>query len=207
MAYYLLVYVSRGFSSMPGMTSEISKEIKDGHLNRYLVKPIDYFWYQVSYRMAHKVVFWGVALVAFPPVFYLMRGFFTHAPTAAEWAASTVLLVLGFAIGLLFSFLIGALAFWFLEISTFLFIIMGIELFASGHLIPLNFLPDSVQQAVLLLPFAYEAYWPCAVLLGKVPSGELGPVLGMGFLWVAVLYGACRLLWSAGLRRYSAVGG
>lgn len=206
-AYFLLVYVSRGFSSMPGMAGEISKEIKDGHLNRYLVRPMDYFWYQTAYRMAHKVVFWGVALVTFPPVFYFMRSFFTYSPTPAEWAASVVLLAQGFAIGLLFSFLIGALAFWFLEISTFLFIVMGIELFASGHLLPLNFLPDAIQRVVLYSPFAYEAYWPCAVLLGKTPPGGLSMVIGIGFLWVLLMYGACRVLWNAGLRRYSAVGG
>lgn len=206
-AYFLLVYVSRGFSSMPGMTQEISKEIKDGLLNRYLMKPIDYFWYQFAYRLAHKTVFWGVALVTFPPVFWLMRDFFTHAPTPLEWASSAVLLVMGFAIGLLFSFLIGILAFWFLEVSTFLFIVMGIELFASGHLIPLNFLPGAVQTTVFLLPFAYEAYWPCAVLMGKVPAEEVGGVLALGALWVFVLYGACRLVWRVGLRRYSAVGG
>ncbi len=206
-AYYLLVYISRGFSSMPGMTQEISREIKDGQLNRYLVKPVDYFWYQASYRMAHKVVFWAVALVTFPPMFFLMRGFFTHVPTALEWIVSIALLVLAFTIGLLFSFLIGTLAFWFLEISTFLFIVMGIELFASGHMIPLNFLPDSFRQALLLLPFSYEAYWPCAVLLGKVPPEEMGAVFGVGILWVGILYGACLLMWRAGVKQYTAVGG
>jgi ABC-2 type transport system permease protein len=206
-AYYLLVYIARGFSSMPGMSQEISREIKDGQLNRYLVRPIRYFWYQVAFRMAHKVVFWLVAFVAFPPVFYLMRGYFTHFPTGMEWAASILLLAVGFAVGVLFSFLIGTLAFWFLEISTFLFIIMSIELFASGHLVPLNFLPDAVQRVVLYLPFAYEAYWPCAVVLGKVPGGELSTVLGVGLVWILVLYGLCQAVWSLGLRRYSAVGG
>jgi ABC-2 type transport system permease protein len=206
-AYYLLVYISRGFSSMPGMSQEISREIKDGHLNRYLVKPMQYFWYQVMFRMAHKVVFWLVALVTFPAVFYLMRDFFIHVPTALEWAASILLLVMGFCVGVLFSFLIGILAFWFLEISTFLFIVMGIELFASGQLIPLNFLPEAVQRLTFYLPFAYEAYWPCAVVLGKVPAGEIPAVLGGGLLWILILYGSCQAVWGLGLRRYSAVGG
>jgi ABC-2 type transport system permease protein len=192
---------------MPGMSAEIGKEIKDGHLSRYLVRPMDYFWYQAAYRMAHKVVFWAVALVTVPPVFWILRDFFTYSPRAAEWAAAVVLLAQGFAIGLLFSFLIGALAFWFLEVSTFLFIVMGLELFASGHLIPLDFLPGGVQGVLRVLPFAYEAYWPCAVLLGKAPPGGLWNVVGIGFLWVLVMYGACRWMWGAGLRRYSAVGG
>ena len=69
-AYYAIMYVARGFSSMPGMTRDISLDIKDGLLNRYLIRPISYFWYQVMYRLAHKVVFWVVAAFTFPPVFF-----------------------------------------------------------------------------------------------------------------------------------------
>jgi ABC-type uncharacterized transport system permease subunit len=42
-AYYFLVFISRGFSSMPGMTRDISLDIKDGLLNRYLVQPLGLF--------------------------------------------------------------------------------------------------------------------------------------------------------------------
>jgi ABC-2 type transport system permease protein len=206
-AYYLLVYVSRGFSSMPNMTREISVDIKDGQLNKYLVKPLGYFGYQIVYRLAHKVVFWGVACLTFPPVFWLLRSYFTHSPSLLEWVAFAVLLAVAFLIGVLFSFLIGMLAFWFLEISTFLFVIMTIEYFLSGHLIPLHFLPGGWGIVVQYLPFGYEAYWPCMVILGKVPSGELTTVVGIGFVWVGVLYGLCRFLWARGMKRYSAVGG
>jgi ABC-2 type transport system permease protein len=206
-AYYFLVFISRGFSSMPGMTQDISLDIKDGLLNRYLVQPLDYFWYQASYRLAHKTVFWVVALVTFPPVFWLIRDCFTHTPTALEWAAFAFSLILSFAIGLCFSFLVGCLGFWFLEISTFLFVIMTVEFFLSGHLVPLNFLPGWMYTVASFLPFAYEAYWPCAILLGKVPPGSMGSVLGWGCVWALVFFWMCRVLWRAGLRRYAAVGG
>lgn len=206
-AYFALVFVSRGFSSMPNMTREVADEIKDGVLNRYLVQPLDYFSYQVAYRLAHKTVFWLVALFTFPPVFYLIRDCFTHVPTAAEWAAFILSLVLGFVIGLGFSFLVGCLGFWFLEISTFLFVIMTVEFFLSGHLLPLNFLPGWMFHAAVFLPFSYEAYWPCAILLGKVPPGQLGPVMGIGCAWAVLFLILCRWTWRRGLKRYSAVGG
>ncbi len=205
--YYAYMYIARGFSSIPGTMSDISKDIKDGLLNRYLIRPMDYFWYQVVYRLAHKVVFWNVALFTFPPIFFLMRQFFTHLPTLWELAAFIASLVIAFSIGMIFTFAIGLLAFWFLEISTFLFVIMMIEFFLSGHLIPLNLMPTSIQPFLFVSPFSYEGYWPCMILMGKVPANELPGLLSLGALWVLAFYGISRWMWKMGLKRYSAVGG
>ncbi len=206
-AYYAFMYIARGFSSVPGTMSDISKDIKDGLLNRYLIKPMSYFGYQVMYRLAHKLVFWYIALFTFPPIFLLMRHFFTHLPTLWEWLAFFASLVIAFSIGILFCFMIGTLAFWFLEISTFLFVVMMLEFFMSGHLIPLNILPASLQPVLSLSPFGYEGYWPCVILMGKVPQDQLLRVLGIGLLWVGVFFGASQWMWRMGLKRYSAVGG
>jgi ABC-2 type transport system permease protein len=205
--YNALMYIARGFSSVPGTTSDISKDIKDGLLNRYLIKPISYLWYQVMYRLAHKLVFWYIALLTFPPIFFLLRHYFSHVPTVWEAAAFVVSLFTAFSIGMLFCSIIGMLAFWFLEISTFLFVVMMIEFFLSGQMIPLNILPTSIQTYLFLGPFGYEGYWPCMILMGKVPQAELFGLLDVGFLWVAVFYLVSQLMWETGLKRYSAVGG
>jgi ABC-2 type transport system permease protein len=206
-SYYAFMYIARGFSSMPGMTRDICNDIKDGALNRYLIRPFSYFWYQVMYRLAHKLVFWFVALLTFPPVFWFLRDYFVHEPTLFESACFLASLVIAFVIGICFSFLVGLLAFWFLEISTFLFVIMVIEFFLSGHLIPLNLLPASVQPFLTFLPFSYEGYWPCAILMGKVPASEMGRVLGVGAFWAVFFFLACQVVWKVGVKRYAAVGG
>jgi ABC-2 type transport system permease protein len=205
--YNALMYVARGFSSVPGTMSDISKDIKDGLLNRYLIKPINYLWYQVMYRLAHKLVFWYIAIFTFPPVFLLMHRYFSHWPTFWEWAAFATSLFIAFSVGMLFCSMIGMLAFWFLEISGFLFVVMMVEFFLSGQLIPLNILPKALHPVLFLSPFGYEGYWPCAILMGKVPQDQLAQVLAIGFLWVGIFYGLSRLMWGMGLKRYSAVGG
>jgi ABC-2 type transport system permease protein len=205
--YNVFMYVARGFSSVPGTTSDISKDIKDGLLNRYLIKPISYLWYQIMYRLAHKLVFWYIALFTFPPIFFLMRHYFSHMPTAWEWGAFVVSLFTAFSIGMLFCSIIGMLAFWFLEISTFLFVVMMIEFFLSGQMIPLNILPASMQPFLTFSPFGYEGYWPCMILMGKVPQDHLLQLLGIGFGWIGVFYVFSRVMWNLGLKRYSAVGG
>jgi ABC-2 type transport system permease protein len=208
--YNTLMYIARGFSSVPGTMSDISKDIKDGLLNRYLIKPMDYFGYQVMYRLAHKLVFWYIAFLTFPFVFWFMSvsgHYFTHWPTLWEWLAFVVSLFIAFCVGIQFCFVIGTLAFWFLEISTFLFVVMMLEFFMSGQLIPLNILPQAMHHVLFLSPFGYEGYWPCMILMGKVPQDRLLPVLGRGFLWIGIFYGIVQVMWRAGLKRYSAVGG
>jgi len=206
-AYNAFMYIARGFSSIPGTMNDISKDIKDGLLNRYLIKPINYLWYQVMYRLAHKLVFWYIAALTFPFVFYLMRNYFHHWPTLWEFLSFIVSLVVAFSIGMLFTSMVGMLAFWFLEISGFLFVVMMLEYFISGQLVPLNILPDYLYQVFRYMPFGYEAYWPCMILMGKVPQDQLATVLAIGFVWVMVFYALSRLMWALGLKRYSAVGG
>ncbi len=206
-AYYALMFIARGFSSVPGTMTDIMKDIKDGLLNRYLTRPMNYLMYQIMYRLAHKLVFWYVALFTFPPIFFLMRHFFSHTPRLVEVIAFIFSLVIAFSIGMLFCFIIGILAFWFLEISTFLFVVMMIEFFLSGHLIPLNILPAALQPFLTYSPFGYEGYWPCVILMGKVPQDHLPALLGIGILWIGILFGISQVMWKAGLKRYSAVGG
>src|ERR1700681_1075024 len=56
-AYLLLVQVSRMFSSMPGLSTGIARDIRDGNLKKYLLQPIDMLWYLLSYRGAHKIAY------------------------------------------------------------------------------------------------------------------------------------------------------
>jgi ABC-2 type transport system permease protein len=58
-----------------------------------------------------------------------------------------------------------------------------------------------------LMPFQYMAYTPAAIMLGKVEGSARLMQLGIGTAWVAVLWGANRLMFARGVRRYSAFGG
>jgi ABC-2 type transport system permease protein len=124
--------------------------------------------------------------------------------TIAACAAS---LVLAFLIGFLLEALIGLIGFWFLEVSSLVFIYMMINYFLSGHMIPLDWLPSAISRPVQLLPFQYLAYFPAAIILHKVPRDELGPQLLIGCCWVVALFAANRIAFVRGVRRYGAFGG
>jgi ABC-2 type transport system permease protein len=101
-------------------------------------------------------------------------------------------------------------AFWFLEVSSLLFVYMLLSFFLSGHMFPLDML-ESLNgpwaNLVRCLPFQYLAYFPSAVFLGRVQGWELTWGLAVQALWVCVFILISRLMWHFGLKRYSGFGG
>lgn len=206
-AYYLLVMVGRAFSSMPGLTSGIARDVRDGSIKRFLTQPVDLIDWMFWNRVAHKLVYYTVATGPFLLVFYLCRGYFRQEITpmlVAAWIAS---LIMAFLIGFLIEALLGLLAFWFLEVSSLIFIYMLLSYFLSGHMLPLDWLPEPVATWIQWLPFKYLAFFPSAVILGRYSPGVLARELLLEAGWVVALYLANRWVLTRGLRRYRAYGG
>ncbi len=206
-AYYLMTMVGRAFSSMPGLTSGIALQIRDGSIKKFLTQPIDMLGYLFWYRIAHKLVYYGVALGPFIFVFWLCRNFFPPTPDLMTIASCVACLIMAFLLGFLIESLLGLIAFWFLEVSSLLFIYMMMNYFLSGHMIPLDFLPQWAQTFVQLLPFRFLAFEPAAIWLGRYDHSQLVSLLLVQLGWVLALWGANRLAFKFGVRRYSAFGG
>ncbi len=212
-AYYLLTMLARAFSSMPGLASGIANDVRNGAVNKYLTQPIDMIGFLFWHRLAHKLVYYLVAFLPFSLVFFLCRSYLPGWPgtwVTVAWLAS---LVMGFLVGFLLETLIGLIAFWFLEVSSLVFIFMMINYFLSGHMIPLEWISQAnvfgVRVGVFVehLPFRYLAYTPSAIMLGKIPVEQLPRELLTEAAWVGGLFVAVRLTFARGVRRYSAFGG
>jgi ABC-2 type transport system permease protein len=204
--YYLLVMVSRAFSSMPGLANGIAMSVRDGSVRKYLIQPVDMLGYLFWQRIAHKVVYYAVATGPFLLVFWLCRDYLPGWPSTGLAVAWICSLLMAFLIGFLIESLIGLISFWFLEISSLIFIYMMMSYFLSGHMIPLEWIAEWIPW-VYYLPFKYLAYFPAAILLGRVPSESLPLELGIQAGWVVGLFVLNRLAFQYGVRRYGAFGG
>ena len=124
-AYYLLTMIARAFSSMPGLASGIALQIRDGEVKRYLIQPIDLIAFLLLTRVAHKLAYYAIAVLPFALVFFLARGYFVDGwPSLPVLVAFLGSLVMGFLIGFFLEATIGMIGFWFLEVSSLLFVIM-----------------------------------------------------------------------------------
>jgi ABC-2 type transport system permease protein len=206
-AYLLLTNISRMFSSMPGLAGGIAREIREGTLKRYLIQPMDMIGYLLVYRVAHKVTYIVMSFLPYAALFFICRGYFDTFPDAPTCAAFAVSLILSFLVGFFFEASVGMVGFWFLEVTSLLYIVMTLNFFISGHMLPLDLLPWPWADLLKALPFQYMAYFPAAVFLGKVKGSELLLHLFAEFLWAAAFMVLARGLYRLGLRRYSAFGG
>ena len=206
-AYYLLTMLSRAFSSMPALASGIALQVRDGEIKKYLVQPIDLLGFLLISRIAHKIAYYSVAILPFAFVFWLCGDFFPGWPSAGQFLAYLATLVMGFLLGFFLEASIGLFSFWFLEVTSLLFVYMLLSFFLSGHMFPLDFLPEPWSQLVEYLPFRYLAYFPSAVWLGKVQGVELVRGLVIEAAWVIFFVVLARVMLARGVRRYSGFGG
>ena len=206
-SYYLLAMLARAFSSMPGLASGISRQVRDGTIKKFLTQPIDMLGYFFWHRVAHKLVYYAVAAGPFAFVFWLCRSYLPGWPEPHIMACFLASLVMAFLMGFLIESLLGLISFWFLEVSSLLFIYMMLNYFLSGHMLPLDFLPEPILTVVEYFPFKYLAYVPPAILLGRYDENELFEVLGLELVWIIGLLIANRIAFRYGVRRYSAFGG
>jgi ABC-2 type transport system permease protein len=206
-AYYLLTMISRSFSSMPGLASGISRDIRDGNIKKFLIQPVDMLGYLLIYRVAHKIVYYVIAFAPFALVFFLCRGYFHGWPDGATLMAFLASLAMSFLLGFFLEAALGMVGFWFLEVNSLLFVYMLFNFFFSGHMFPIDMLPGVWGAAVRLLPLQYLAYFPAAVFLGKIQGPALAWGLFLEFVWVVISLLACRILFYLGTKRYSGFGG
>ena len=206
-AYLLLTNISRMFSSMPGLAGGIAREIREGTMKRYLVQPIDMIGYLLVYRVAHKVTYIIMSFLPYALLFFLCRGFFDGFPDALTMAAFALSLVLSFLVGFFFELSVGMVGFWFLEVTSLLYIVMTLNFFISGHMLPLDLLPQPWSGLLKALPFQYMAYFPAVVFLGKVKGMTLVLFLLGELFWAVFFMVLARALYRLGLKRYSAFGG
>ena len=206
-AYYLLTMVSRAFSSMPGLASGIAAQIRTGEIKKFLIQPVDLLGFLLLGRVAHKLAYYTVAILPFAFVFFLSRDFFPGWPSLTAFSAGVLSLVLAFLLGYYLEACLGLVGFWWLEVSSLLFVYMLFSFFLSGHMFPLDILPEPWKTLVMLTPLPYLAYFPAATLLGKIEGAELVRGLVIQAAWVGSFILFSRAMFHYGTKRYSAYGG
>ena len=206
-AYYLLTMISRAFSSMPGLASGVARQIREGEIKKYLIQPVDMIGFLLLGRIAHKLVYYGVAFAPFALVFYLCRDFFPGWPPPQVLAAFAASLIMSFLLGFFMEVTMGLLGFWLLEVSSLLFVYMLFTFFLSGHMFPIDMLPSPIDTIVRIVPLQYLAYFPAAVFLGKIEGNDLIVGLAVQAAWVLGFILLSRYIFNRGVKRYSGFGG
>jgi len=205
--YFLLVLFLDGLITPGEDEWQVAADIRDGQMNAFLIKPINYLVYRFALFVSNRLLYSLVTLPVVLILFVIFSRYLIWPASWTVWLMSVVSVAFAALIQFFISYSVALFAFWMLEISTVVFIVFSFEYFLSGHMFPLAFMPPVVQAILKYLPFPYELYFPIAVFMGQVHGGRLWEGLAIQFVWVILMGLIANSLWQRGLSRYQAVGG
>ncbi|MDE1169926.1 MAG: ABC-2 family transporter protein [Verrucomicrobium sp.] len=205
-AYYLALVVLTNTVAPTDEEFQIAADIRDGQLNQFLLRPVNYFLYRFILFVSGRLVYIAVTFLPLAFLLYCFRHFFANVPLSETWLPALLAFAGSGLLQFVVAFLVGILGFWVLEISSIAFMLYALEFLAGGNTFPLDLLPEPWRSAALSTPFAYEYFFPAGVLVGRIH----GAAVWHGFLgqmaWTLALLLFAAWAWGRGLRRYTAVG-
>jgi ABC-2 type transport system permease protein len=203
-AYYIVWTLVRNMNIVFG-APYWEHRIREGDLNRDLLRPILPLHYDIAYFAGWKVV----VIVLWIPLAFALSLLFdpTLSPNAQQVAAFAVAIWGAYLIRTMFQESLGMLCFWTTRGAAVFDLWMAAELLLSGRLVPMPLMPDWVQELARFLPFQWAFYFPIEALVGDMSGTELLRGLAAQLLWILIGLAIFRIAWRFAIRRYSAVGG
>jgi len=203
-AYYIVWTLVRNMNIVFGAPFW-EHRIREGELNRDLLRPVLPLHYDIAYFAGWKVV----VIVLWIPLAIALSFLFDPAlsPNPQQIATFAIAIWGAYLIRTMFQESLGMLCFWTTRGAAIFDLWMTLELLLSGRLVPLPLMPDWVQELSRFLPFQWAFYFPINSLVGDLSNAELVRGLLAQLLWILVGLAIFRVAWRSAIRRYSAVGG
>ncbi len=206
--YFVTMIVVQFFIAAFNEDYQISEDIRNGLINQFLLKPINYFAYRFSIYLSARLVTGLLILLPLAVIFPLIRQHVTMPADLWRFIYAVPALVMSGLIQFGIAYCFGLLSFWFLEIQGFVILSMAVESLLGGQIFPLDLLPGWLFHASTFLPYFYQMYFPVALLTGRLNDpAVIAHLLQIQFCWVVVILAIGEILWRRGLRLHTAVGG
>ena len=116
----------------------------------------------------------------------------------------TISTFLSFLIQFLIQSIVACLCFWTEKASSIERLLFIPTLFLSGLLAPVAAFPKYVKSWIYLTPFPYLIDFPANLLSSNAVNITRG--FSMQILWILLLLPVFRKIWSAGTKKYTAMG-
>jgi len=203
-AYYLiLILVNQVTYAQTNWT--VGDLIRHGQMNRILLRPIAPIYDALASELAGKVVYLLfdlpvvalLALVLHPQLDFRLENGLAFLPALA----------LAWALRFFWGYGLALLAFWATRADALLALQDALIFLLAGQVAPLALLPGALQVAARVLPFRYMLSFPVEVLTGQLSGADLLSGFAIQSAWLGLALVLYTILWRAGLRRYSAIGG
>lgn len=185
---------------------EIGENINSGNLSIFLIRPINYFIYWFSRDIGDKIMNILFSLLELVILFLVLKPPVFVQTNITYLSLTVIAVILAILIHFFFGFLLGTIGFWSPEVWAPRFIFYILISFFAGGFFPLDILPKSLFLVFQILPFSYLLFFPLKIYLGQLSNIEIFTGIIISSVWVFLLYNFLKLVWTKGLKIYTAYG-
>jgi len=183
---------------------EYDYRIRQGLLSPLLLRPLHPIHADIAENITHKVM----TLVVVAPAAVVLIWFFQPVWNPPAWSLLAFLpaVVMAFFIQFFLGWALAMAAFWTTRIAAINRMYFLGKFFLAGQFAPIALLPPLLQIVASILPFRWMLSFPIELLLGRLPPTEAGAGLLAQLTWTLLSFLAVKVMWAAGVKRYSAFG-
>ncbi|MCC6445568.1 MAG: ABC-2 family transporter protein [Armatimonadetes bacterium] len=203
-AAYFLALTIINHIAMSWDAESFSWDIRSGNLSPQLLRPVHPIHAALAYNIGYKLLTVSVLLPIWAALFWLLRPTFHSSWHNLAWAVPAILA--GAALRFLWNYCLAIIAFWTTRTQAINQLYWTVDSFLSGRIAPIALLPGALQLMAYYSPFRSMIAFPVELTLGRVPPQAILPGIAAQFLWMIAAWVLFRVLWSQGVKQYSAVG-
>ena len=203
--YVTIAWICRSLY-FSNIDDEIDDLVRSGQVSIYLIRPVNFQVMLFSHAAGESIF----RLLCFSPFVALSLYLFFPMQAPASTTAFVLFVwsnVIAFLILACMNFLVGLCSFVFQNIDGLSRAKYMVIQLLSGLLLPLPFFPSAVRPIVEALPFKYITYVPMQCYLGKIGGADIIKLLSEQIAWLALLWTAGYVAWSAAVRKLCIQGG
>ena len=185
-------------------SSQMILEIRQGLINKYLIRPISYFWYNFMMFIGVNSLYYIVYMLLIV-IFILLfpNMIFT---TFSSMIGFIVCLILSIYLSYCIYFIMACFAFWFGEVRSIVTAYNLGMLMISGQYIPIRLFPENVLSVIQWTPIPFLVDLPVSIATGLIVGYEWFDLFLYGLLWCFILTIISFMIYQLGIKDYEAFG-
>ena len=156
------------------MIGKLPPTSKEGHISQFLVRPIDYLSYRLCLFLSGRLVFTCAAAGPILAFLVWQHDFLLWPADLTTFACFLLSLVLSALLQFFMSYVMAMLAFWVLEISSFIFALLACQRLLGGQMFPIDILPKGNREYSLVHSVPLPIFFPRQHLLGPADRKRAG---------------------------------
>ena len=185
-------------------SSQMILEIRQGLINKYLIRPISYFWYHfmmfIGVNSLYMIVYFTLLLLfifIFPGMIF---------PTTASFIGFIISLIISIYLSHCIYFIMVCIAFWFGEVRSIVVAYNLGMLMISGQYIPIRLFPPDVLSIINWTPIPYLVDFPVSIATGLINQWDWIGSIQYAIFWCIILTIVSLLIYNRGIKKYEAYG-